>query len=383
MNAGSPLQDEIVHWLRDRILGHEFTPGDQLPTEKQLSEQLHVSRITVHRALKRLADEGLIHRYPGKGTFVAQLPSTFKEEIIRDDIQSSNTGSIAYILPGISAAFGTQLLKSVMSTLEEAGFNVVVSFTNNSQEAERAAIQRVLRLGVKGILVSPVNGEYYNDIILRLHLDHFPIVLVDKRLDKIPVPFVTTNNRAAAYELTKHLLSLGHKNIGFLSPPDEVTTSLQDRFAGFLAALASEHVSFDPDLRLCNLPTGGAIDKPDGKAVYENMEQFVLEHPSMTAVIATEHVFATMLEDICTKHAIRVPKELSIACFDSPASWIERPRFTHIVQQEEQIGRIAAELLLQFIQCGPRDVPVAVELPGQLSLGRSSGPPSMRPHTNA
>ncbi|KRW91340.1 hypothetical protein SD51_09770 [Alicyclobacillus tengchongensis] len=383
MNAGSPLQDEIVQWLRERIIGHELTPGDQLPTEKQLSEQLRVSRITVHRALKRLADEGLIHRYPGKGTFVASTPPAVKEEMERyEHNKSANTSSIAFILPGISAAFGTQLLKTVISTAEGAGFNVVISFTDNSQEAERAAIQRVLREGVKGILVTPVNGEYYNDLILRLHLDHFPMVLVDKRLDKIPVPFVTTNNRAAAYELTKHLVSLGHKQIGFLSPPDEVTTSLQDRFAGYLSALATEHIPFDPDLRMCNLPTGGAIDKPDGKVVYEKIEQFILTHQNMTALIATEHVFATMLDDICAKHAIRVPNDLTIACFDSPASWIEKQKFTHIAQQEERIGRTSVELLLQLIQCGPRDVPVAIEFPGQLSIGRSSGPPPLGSESN-
>lgn len=67
-----PLYYQLENVLREKILSGTLTPGEQLPTESELIEQYGVSRITVRQALGALADEGLIERQQGRGTFVAQ-----------------------------------------------------------------------------------------------------------------------------------------------------------------------------------------------------------------------------------------------------------------------------------------------------------------------
>jgi GntR family transcriptional regulator len=67
-----PLYYQLENLLREKITSGSFAPGEQLPTESDLIEQYNVSRITVRQALSALADEGLIERQQGRGTFVAQ-----------------------------------------------------------------------------------------------------------------------------------------------------------------------------------------------------------------------------------------------------------------------------------------------------------------------
>jgi len=67
-----PLYYQLENLLREKILSGTFAAGGRLPTESELIQQYGISRITVRQALTSLADEGLIERRQGRGTFVAE-----------------------------------------------------------------------------------------------------------------------------------------------------------------------------------------------------------------------------------------------------------------------------------------------------------------------
>ncbi len=67
-----PLYYQLENLLREKIVSGKVAVGDRLPTESELIEQYGVSRITVRQALTTLAEEGLIERRQGRGTFVAE-----------------------------------------------------------------------------------------------------------------------------------------------------------------------------------------------------------------------------------------------------------------------------------------------------------------------
>ncbi len=74
-----PLYYQIREQLRRQILSGELKPGDPLPSEAQISAQCGVSRMTARLALSQLANEGLVVRQKGRGTFVAPPKATFRE----------------------------------------------------------------------------------------------------------------------------------------------------------------------------------------------------------------------------------------------------------------------------------------------------------------
>lgn len=76
-NSPEPLYQQLYRILRGQIEAGELKPGDAIPPEKRLTEQFGLSRVTARKALELLAEEGLIVRRPGKGTFVS--PIRFQE----------------------------------------------------------------------------------------------------------------------------------------------------------------------------------------------------------------------------------------------------------------------------------------------------------------
>ncbi|MGY4688717.1 GntR family transcriptional regulator [Salibacterium sp. K-3] len=71
-NSPLPIYYQIQEMIRKKIDTGEWQPGDMLPSERIFSEDFDVSRMTVRQAVTELANEGLLQREKGKGTFVAE-----------------------------------------------------------------------------------------------------------------------------------------------------------------------------------------------------------------------------------------------------------------------------------------------------------------------
>ncbi len=67
-----PKYYQLKELLREKIASGEWRPGDMVPSERELSERYHISRMTARQALSELATEGLLRREQGRGTFVAE-----------------------------------------------------------------------------------------------------------------------------------------------------------------------------------------------------------------------------------------------------------------------------------------------------------------------
>lgn len=67
-----PLYAQLSDIIIDQIKSKMLQPGERIPTERELSETYHVSRITVRRTLSDLVELGYLYKQQGKGTFVHQ-----------------------------------------------------------------------------------------------------------------------------------------------------------------------------------------------------------------------------------------------------------------------------------------------------------------------
>ena len=100
-HSSQPLYMQVMAHLRARIHDGTYPPRSTLPSEKELTAQLQVSRPTVRHALKILIEEGLIERVPGHGTFVTE--AEFRSRRRR-------TGNLALVGPEMRDSFLMRLI---------------------------------------------------------------------------------------------------------------------------------------------------------------------------------------------------------------------------------------------------------------------------------
>ncbi|HOG48937.1 MAG TPA: GntR family transcriptional regulator, partial [Anaerolineae bacterium] len=223
-----PLYERLYNYVIGEITAGRLRPGDRVPSEKELAGQFDVSRITSRKALERLSQDGVIERMRGRGSFVSGNMDVTRLQGLAARPAAQTAGSprrvAALLLPDLADSYGLRLVRSVDSYLRRQGYYLLLCRTGGQREEEERAIEASVEIGVDGLIVFPVHGEYYSERLLRLVLDHYPLVLVDRYLKGIPACSVFTDNRRAAEDLTSYLIDQGHMHIAFISPPAQGTS---------------------------------------------------------------------------------------------------------------------------------------------------------------
>jgi GntR family transcriptional regulator, arabinose operon transcriptional repressor len=353
MNA--PLYGKIIAQLLDNLASGKLKAGERLPTEQELAEAFGVSRITSKRALDLLAGVGVVARSRGRGSFVAKsLPDL--DEVRRElNISEAHSGpreAIGLVVPDFSEVFGLAIVYAVEEACAKLGYHLILRRTYGQQSLEEDAIRNLQQFGVSGIIVFPVHGEHYNPALLRAVLGNFPVVLIDRFLSGIRAPSVIIENDKAAETLTNYLLGLGHRDIAFISPPVERTSTLEQRLAGFQSALTKRGIRPNPAHSLNNLYSSLPTHFKPLDILYdqETIKTFLQHVPEVTAFMVVEYNLALALTQTLLSLGKNVPEDYSIVCFDSPEIPLEVPRFTHIRQDQSGMGSKAVEIIQALIE---------------------------------
>jgi DNA-binding LacI/PurR family transcriptional regulator len=358
------LYQRLYDYVLDEIRTGGLSMGDRVPSEMELAHLFGVSRITSKKALQMLNRDGVVERIIGKGSFVAaQLPALEKLSSPEGATTRSRRvghSCIGFVLPAFSPAFEIGLLEGVEARTAELGLNLIVRRTHGRQDVEEQVIDSLMNSElIDGLIVFAVNGDYYNRSLLRLVLDRVPLVLADRALNGIAACAVTTDNHAAALELTGTLLAMGHEHLAFVSAPVNNTTSLEDRLDGFHRAFAhrgrgvnTQH--FLTTLRSTpNMPSVSGDTDADREAIAHLLD----EHPEITAFVAAEYQFAVLVHEVLA--SLGRLDGRTIACFDMPDLPFAPHNFLHVRQDERAMGRLAVDLLVAQVE-GDDVLPVSI-----------------------
>jgi len=374
MNTSNyPLYIQIYNSLLDEINSGKYKPGGKLPSEKELVEQFNVSRITAKRALNKLASEGYVTRRRGQGSFVAK-DFIIGKKFVKNKANVLNVGApvVGLVITDFSESYGIGLVSGIENKLFELGGYLVLKRSFGEKEKEEEAIQSLLKMGVNGIILLAIQGEHYSHEILRLILEGFPLVLVDRRLPGIQAAVVCSDNIAAAKKATDYLLDLGHTSIAFLSPPPLDTSTIEDRIEGFIKSHANRGVKVDRKLWCIDLISTlpGHFNSTNIKQDKMKIVSLLRSNPHITAIFAVEYNIALIAKEAIQEIGKKTPDDISIVCFDGPRYKVGNSFFTHIRQDEEQMGSIAVEIL--YDQIGGKENKSKKFLDVKLVIGAST-----------
>ena len=123
----SRLYEQIVQQIEESVLKGTLKPGDQLPAERELAQQLGVSRTAVREAVKALREKGLVEAYSGRGTFITDGTSHAARQsfdlMVKIGQQESSThlADLRLILePGIAALAAQRIEEEHLTAMREA-----------------------------------------------------------------------------------------------------------------------------------------------------------------------------------------------------------------------------------------------------------------------
>lgn len=341
------LYKKIYHFIKEQIESGRLQIGDRLPTEKELSEQFSVSRITSKRALVELEQEGLITRSRGKGSFVAENQVT----------SPGANKDLLLILPFASDYELGDYAKGIMTSIAETGYRLMVQL---------ASTVRLDTLSdYAGIIYYPEDVNHSIDFLFYCDRHHIPLVLLDKSLDLFQFPAVVADNKGGAYQLTQHLIDQGCDQIWFVATESFGEVSpVRDRYLGYLAAMAETSLpsSYFPK------------EKAETSDAYLNRLVTVLSEmtDSKTGLVVENDGLAIQLIQKSIQAGLSIPDQVAIVGFDnSQASRLLHPKLSTAAQDFYQMGQEAARLLLQKIE-SPQKAVTSCQLPVQLFIRESS-----------
>ena len=198
----------------------------------------------------------------------------------------------------------------------------------------------VKRSRLSGLVLTPPISEMPSVIeTLQDNSIYFAAIVSAIDPPQVSYPCIYVNDHQAACEITKHLIDLGHKRIGFLWG-DASHRSSQERFLGYEEALKKQGIQVEE-----NLVVRGEYTFDSGR---RNASKLLKQGNRPTAIIGSNDEIAAGAIVAARIANIDVPSELSIAGFeDSPFSRCSWPAITTARQPTEGMARQATLLLIE------------------------------------
>jgi LacI family transcriptional regulator len=263
----------------------------------------------------------------------------------------SHRTNVLGILVAEFEPFSTELLKGASHAVEGTDYQLLAWSGGNRGTRvgwERRSLARLSGSIIDGaVLVTPTVVQAPQG---------FHVVAVDPHAGPTGMPTVDSDNFAGAVLATQHLLSLGHRRIGFLGGrPDLESARLRE--AGFRHAMAEAGVKVDE--RFVRIG-GYKPETAEGPA-----RELLSRTRRPTAIFAANDLSAIATMEVAYSLGLTVPDDLSIIGFDNvPESALARVPLTTIMQPLQRMGYEALRLLIDLIEGVERDT--HVRLPTEL-----------------
>ncbi len=334
-----------------------------MPTIHDVAKRAGVGSITVSRVIN---NSGYFSPETRKRVEKAIAELGYVPNSLARSLRSRKTNSVALMVADITNPFFTTLARGVEDAANKAGYTVIFCNTDKSQAKEEEYINVLLQKRVDGLLLVPTQNS--DHAIRRIQKHGTPVVVLDRQVPNINVDTVRCNSVQGAYDLTRYLLSLGHKEIAVISGKLGIATA-DDRVAGYRKALAEANIDLDEQyiIRGELTPEGG----------YSMTTQAISLPQRPTALIATNNFITIGAMKALQEAGLGVPADIALVGFDDlPPAMVTFPFFTVISQPAYEMGTKAMELLLTRLEGEETDSYEEVLLPTQLIVRRSSGEPA-------
>ena len=276
-------------------------------------------------------------------------------------LASRRSYSIGSVVPTIGIGIFASGVERLQQRLQEYGYQLLIATTQYDASKEMEAVRSLIERGVDGVQL--VGQQHDPRIYALLQGRGIPYVNSYQYDPDNEHPCIGFDNYRSAWELMRHLMELGHRDVGIITSPTRLNDRIAARLNGMLACLKSYGID-QPANRIVEVPHRLA----DGRGATRALMR---AHPGLTAICGTADALAIGALFELRAMGIAVPGEVSVAGYDDLE--IVRhldPTLTTVHVPVEEIGVRVADYLLGCIE--GRAMQMKTELEANLVLRDST-----------
>ncbi|SHF27174.1 LacI family DNA-binding transcriptional regulator [Caloramator proteoclasticus] len=311
-------------------------------TIKEVAEKAGVSPSTVSRVISdspRISEET-----KAKVRKVMQELGYHPNAIARS-LVCRTTNTIGIVMPRAAEdvflnPFFPEALRGIAKSTHEEGYCILIT-TGNTDEEQLESLNAVVNGGrVDGIIL--MYSKIDDPILKAVKKMEIPFAMIGRPPKGENCDFVDNDNIDAAFNVTEHLIKMGHRRIGLINGSLNLVVSL-DRFEGYKRALNKHNIELDESIIV-----SGEFVQEGG---YEGMKKILQSPNPPTAIITTDDLMAFGAIKAAREMGVKIPKDVSIMSFNNiPLSEFATPALTSVEINAYTLGYEAAKIVIDKVK---------------------------------
>jgi LacI family transcriptional regulator len=336
------------------------------PTIHDIARELKISASTVSRALN---DNPRISLKTKEKIKAVAATLGYRPNTLASNLRNKKSNTIGIVVPLINRHFFSSVISGVEDVAFKAGYNVVISQSNDLASKEISIVHSMFSNRVDGLIISIAMQTDTFDHLKAFGKKRIPLVFFDRVVPEIETNKIVVDDFAGGFRVTQHLIDQGYQRIAHLAGTQNLMTYL-DRKNGYIEALRKNNIPYDESLVIIN-----TLTSDEGISAVQQL--MGLPNPP-DAIFCGNDTTALSSMIYLRDKGFRIPHDIGIVGFSNePFSKVVSPSISTIAQPGFEMGQKAAELLIRQIETKEETYQTIV-LPTELIIRESSSRKSVQ-----
>jgi LacI family transcriptional regulator len=306
-------------------------------TIKDIAKRTNLSTTTVSRVLNGKSEKYRIAKKSQLTIEAAASELNYVANHFAANLKSGKSNTIGLIIPSLSNPFFANIASKINSEVRKFGYTTIIADSDENIEIEKTELQQFVSRNIEGLIIIPCGKEMEH--IKQVYEKGLPMVLLDRYLEGLEIPYVSTDNFKGAYMATNLLIEHGHSSILCIQGVIDSTTNKM-RVEGFKQAMK------DAGIGNFNI-VGDAFSIENGfletKMVLQNKIR-------PTAIFTLSNTIAMGCLKALKEENVRITQDISLITFDDHLylDFLATP-ITSVAQPVEMICKLAVKNLISAL----------------------------------
>ena len=313
------------------------------PTVADVAKLAGVSVATVSRVIN---DKNFVKDKTRRKVLKAIKDLNYLPNFSARELNTNQSTNICVVVPSVYNMFFAEVIDGIEDYLQNHFYSLLLICARNDPQQEINCVKSFMSRNVAGIIMISPNTQNLNEIFYREVTQRTPLLFINGYYHIPEACYVMNDEARGIEEALNFLFSLNHKKIIFVRGLNSDSYEIKEKI--FRQIMIDKNIS--PDEYIINIGEGNGINTVDDTT--KHLEK-ILMTTDATAIFCCNDLMGVGAINACARLNFKVPEDFSIVgCDNISISHFIEPKLTTIDQNMFELGRNAAELLINKINGG-------------------------------